>query len=323
MLKMNEDNHPPPASTANDSGDEPSYSMSVSSPAPVFNGESQSKEKTSFSFSGFIKDLISKRQDTSLREAIEEYIETPEDEAIGDSVAQHEKALFSNILKLRDLPVTKLMIPRADIVAVDVNTPVPELLSILAEKQSSRVPVYQNTLDEILGTIHLKDIIGAIAHGEEIVIRNLITEVPIISPSMPALDLLLTMRETRRHMAMVVDEYGGIDGLVTIGDVIESIVGEIDDEHDDEDTPQIRTLKDGSLIADGRVYLEDFEASYGQFFSEEEHEETETLAGIIFMIAGRIPGRGEIITHSSGLVFEVLDADQRSIRHIKIYYPGE
>ncbi len=270
---------------------------------------------------GFLSRIISackKQPDTTLREAIEEYIEEPQNTDL-DPVSLHERGLFSNILKLRDIRVVKIMVPRADIAAIDINTSEKELFALLAEKQYSRIPVYKDTLDDVLGTIHLKDIMEALAKGEPIEIKALLTETPIVAPSMPLLDLLMTMRESRRHMALVVDEYGGIDGLVTIGDVIDAIVGEIDDEHDIDETTQITEAPDGSIRVDARVYIEDFEKQFGTIFTDEDRQESETLGGLMFALAGRVPVRGEVLTHDeSGAIFEVLDADRRRIKSIKI-----
>lgn len=307
MLKMSDNNDP--SSPAPPSSEKEGYA-----------GASQTNASPS-KRPGLIARLIGAfkpQQDSpTLREAIEEYVVEPEN-TTPDPVTLHEKEIFSNILKLRDIPVYKIMVPRADIVAIDVDTPPDEVLSVLAEKQYSRIPVYKGTLDDVIGTIHLKDVIRTLAQGKDIILKDIITEIPIVSPAMPALDLLLTMRETRRHMALVVDEYGGIDGLVTIGDVGVSIVGEIDDEHDIDEAEMIASINDGSIVADARVYIEDFEEEYGEHFSEEEREENETLGGLVFMLAGRVPVRGEVLNHDSGIVFEVLDADQRRIKRLKI-----
>ncbi|GJL84669.1 MAG: hemolysin C [Micavibrio sp.] len=265
-----------------------------------------------------IVETVKGKPDTSLRETLEEYIEEePKDSAL-DSVSTHEKALLANILNLRDLKVVDVMIPRADIVSIEVGTTQKELLELLAEKQHSRLPVYKETLDNVLGTIHIKDILAALAKGEKIKVKNLVREIPIVAPSMHALDLLLQMRESRKHMTLVVDEFGGIDGLVAIGDVIESIVGEIDDEYDPDDTPQLTENADGSVLADARVDIEEFEEKYGQILSDEEREESTTLGGLVFSLAGRIPTRGEVLKHDNGMVFEVLDASPRHINQIRI-----
>lgn len=234
-----------------------------------------------------------------------------------DFITAHERALLSNILKLRELKVISVMIPRAEIVAVEIGTTPQELTALVAEKQYSRILAYRETLDDILGTIHLKDIAAAFARGEEPDITKMITDIPIVSPAMSILNLLMKMRQSRRHMALVVDEYGGIDGLVTMGDVIESIIGEIDDEHATE-SPQIIEKEDGSIVVDAHLYISDFEARFGPVFSSEERETHDTLSGLVSTIAGRIPARGEILPHSTGMVFEIIEADPRRINLLRV-----
>ncbi|HPD82458.1 MAG: hemolysin family protein [Alphaproteobacteria bacterium] len=260
-----------------------------------------------------------KNDSDGLREALEEYIEELEDDNNDNpSIAKHEQALISNVLKLRNTTVIDVMIPRADIAAIEVNADQQALMSLLAEKPYSRIPVYHETLDEILGTVHIKDILSIVAEKSELNLRSLVRPVPIVSPSLPVLDLLLKMKNDKKHMVMVIDEYGGIDGLATIGDVIEAIVGDFDDEFDIDDDPQMIERNDGSVIADSRVDIEEFEDEYGQIFSTEEREEVDTLGGLVVYIASRIPARGEVIKHESGMVFEILDADQRRINSMRI-----
>ncbi|MBL4805328.1 MAG: HlyC/CorC family transporter [Alphaproteobacteria bacterium] len=263
------------------------------------------------------------KNDNGLREAIEEYIVEPLEELHTDPVSSHERLLLSNILKLQDLNVVNVMVPRADIVALDVNSSKDELFALLAEKQCSRFPVYKDTLDEVLGTVHIKDIVEQIANKQKVNLLDVMAEVPIVSPSMPVLDLVLKMRSSRRHMALVVDEYGGIDGLVTIGDIIEAIIGEVDDEHDIQNEPTMKENRDGSIVADARVNLQEFEDRFGTILSEEEREESDTLGGLVFDIAGRVPARGEVITHDTGMVFEVLEGDPRRIDRVKITHIPE
>lgn len=315
MLKMNEKDENKESDTADmqDSYTGPAAVESVSG----INGKAPEYVRQSFLQS--IKSILRGKNDTSLREAIEEYIEEADNgEEIVSSVTSHERVLLSNILKLRDMTVTDVMIPRADIAAIDIGTSQKELLSLLSQKQFSRIPVYRNTLDEVVGTIHIKDVLALLAKGKKVNISELIREVPIISPSMHVLDLLLMMRELRKHMMLVVDEYGGIDGLVTIGDVVESIVGEIDDEYDQSDEPHIMTNNDGTVYASGRVNIEDLEKEYGAFLNDDEREDIDTLGGLVFALAGRVPARGEILTHESGLVFEVIDADPRRVSRLQI-----
>lgn len=265
-----------------------------------------------------IKAKFRPKADTGLREALADYIAESDDGADPASPHAHERSLIENILSLRDLTVMDVMIPRVDIVAIDVTMSQSALLSLLAEKQFSRLPVYRDNPDDILGTLHIKDILAALAQGKEIHIPDLIRDVPIISPSMPVLDLLLMMKQKRRHMALVVDEYGGIDGLATIGDVLEAIVGEVEDEYDQNSETGFHRRDDGSIEADGRVPVETFEDQFGTVLDEEEREDVDTLGGLVFHLAGRIPARGEIITHESGMQFEVLDADLRRVKRVLI-----
>ena len=256
-----------------------------------------------------------------LREAIEEAIEqTAQDEENSGlaSGSEQERLLITNILELRDLTSLDVMIPRADIAALDIHAEPDELMTLFAEKQNTRIPIYDGTLDNLIGTIHIKDYMTKMATKKPISLRSLIRDVPLVSPAMSALDLLLFFQENGRHMAMVVDEYGGIDGLVTIGDVIEAIVGDIEDEYDNGHDPAINRNEDGNLVADARYDIEDFEAEYGEILSEEEREDIDTLAGLVFTLAGRVPGRGEVLTHSSGVEFEVLEADPRRINRVVI-----
>ncbi|MEM8833208.1 MAG: hemolysin family protein [Pseudomonadota bacterium] len=267
-----------------------------------------------------IKALFSKPKNgnDSLREVLEEYIEKSDEEPIDASIAAHESAIISNVLKLRDRTAIDVMIPRADIAAIEVEAGQEELMELLSKHQFSRIPVYRDNMDNILGTVHIKDILSHVAGRLEINLRSLIRPVPIVSPSLPVLDLLLKMQSDKKHMVLVVDEYGGIDGLATIGDVIEAIVGEFDDEFDTETAPQMTIGDDGSVTADARFDVEDFEEKFGKILTEEEREEVDTLGGLVFFTASRIPARGEIIKHESGMVFEIVDADQRKINRLRI-----
>jgi len=259
---------------------------------------------------------FSKKPDS---DPILQYADIVDDDEDDDLITAHERTLLSNILKLRDETVINVMVPRADIIAVDVNTPLPDLLTLLSAHQFSRLPVYEDNLDHVIGSLHIKDIMAAMAAGKEVSIRDAVTDIPVISPAMPTLDLILEMRQSRRHMALVVDEHGGIDGLVTLNDIIEEIVGEIEDEHDNEaDEPQMIREENGSILADARIHLDDFEAAHGAFLDQEERDEIETLGGLVFAIAGRIPKRGEVLKHKSGMVFEVLEADPRRVHKVRV-----
>lgn len=230
----------------------------------------------------------------------------------------HERTLIVNILKLQDETVEDVMVPRADIIAIEESASQQELMSLLSEHQFSRIPVYKDQLDDIIGTIHIKDILAKLANGDQIVISDMIRPIPIVSPAMQVSDLILFMKENRKHMVLIVDEYGGIDGLVTLGDIIETIVGEIEDEYDTSTHNILLERQDGTILAEGRVELEEFEDRFGDVFTEDDHEEADTLGGLVFSIAGRIPARGEIIEHDNGLEFEILDAGPRRINRLKI-----
>lgn len=269
----------------------------------------------------WIKSLLSKKetQEDDLRDALEEYIEELSGSETEEVQSVEERSLISNILNLRDMTVSDVMIPRADIVAIDVETSSLDLLSLLSEKQFSRIPVYRETLDDILGTVHVKDVLANLAQNKPIVISELIREAPIISPALRVINLILLMRENKKHLAFVVDEYGGIDGLVTIGDLIESIIGKIHDEHESQED-DVLIEHNGGIIADGRLPIEDFEAQFGTVLMDEDRDDVNTLGGFLFSLASRVPGRGEILSHEdSGMSFEILEADPRRVSKVRIH----
>ena len=238
------------------------------------------------------------------------------------SEQSHERKLIENILEIRDQPISELMVPRADIVAVETDTERDALLRLLVDRSHSRLPVYRDTLDDVIGIVHIKDVLASIARGADFALPDIVRPVSIVAPSMRVLDLLLDMRKTRQHMALVVDEFGGIDGLITIEDLVEGIVGEITDEHDRAVSPSMVEKADGSLLADARVPIEDFEERVGPVLEQDERDEVDTLGGLVFSLAGRVPSRGELLTHpSSGLEFEIIDADPRRIKRIRVRNP--
>ncbi len=266
----------------------------------------------------WVRNMINRgKSETTLREALDEFIGNAEENGAPTTDAGHERALIYNVAKLRDMTVLDVMIPRADIIALDIGTSQKELLSLLSEKQFSRLPIYRETLDDVIGTIHIKDILATLARGKQIDIKELVRDAPIVSPSMPVLDLILMMKQQRKHMALVVDEYGGIDGLVTIGDVIEAIIGEVDDEYNSDEELHLFESQHG-VVADGRIDIDTFEKKYGVFLNDDEREDIDTIGGLIFSMSGRIPARGEILSHRSGLVFEILDADPRRVNRVLI-----
>jgi len=267
-------------------------------------------------FGGWLRNILRRRGDNTLRDAIEELIE--EQSGAEGSLDASERVLLANILKLRDRTVVDAMVPRVDIVAVDLSITFQELVARIAEEGHSRIPVYRDTLDDVVGIVHIKDVMACIALNKPAELKDIVRDVQIVAPSMPVLDLLLQMRQTRQHMAMVVDEFGGIDGLVTIEDLVEEIVGEIEDEHDDALEPSMIEKPDGILLVDARVPIELFEERVGRLLEDDERQDIDTLGGLVVFLAGRVPGRGELLPHPSGLEFEVLDADPRRVKRVRV-----
>ena len=239
----------------------------------------------------------------------------------GDALAisPAERQIIENALSLNELTVADVMAPRADIDAIDVALGVEGAVQKARETYHSRLPVYRRDLDDVIGMIHVKDLLVALTSPTPPTdLAALLRDVLFVVPSMRAIELLLKMRVSRTHMALVVDEYGGIDGLVTVEDVIEEIVGEMRDEHDLEATPELVDQPDGSIVADARTFLDDFEEHVGFILSEEEREEIDTIGGLVVTLLGRVPTRGEIITHPSGIEFEVLAGDPRRVHRLRV-----
>jgi magnesium and cobalt transporter len=267
----------------------------------------------------FLRMIRRPRNGESLRETLDEMIEEPA-AADGDQpLSGHERVLIGNILKVHDHTAADVMVPRVDIVALDIETPFAEVVECMVEQGHSRVPVYRETLDDVIGFIHVKDVLGPVAEQRETKLPPMLRKVLFVAPSVPILDLLVQMRQARTHIAMVVDEFGGIDGLVTIEDLIEEIVGEIEDEHDEAEGPSMVERTDGSLIADARTPIEVLEEHQGtRLRPTGDQEEVDTLGGLVSSLAGRVPKRGEVFAHPSGIEFEVLDADPRRIKRLRV-----
>jgi CBS domain containing-hemolysin-like protein len=237
----------------------------------------------------------------------------------GTAITPQERFLIGNILKVHELNAGDVMVPRVDIVALDIDQPFSEVVKCMVEHGHSRVPVYRETLDDVIGFIHVKDVLAPVADRRPAKLERLLRKVLFVAPSLPILDLLVQMRQARTHIAMVVDEFGGIDGLVTIEDLIEEIVGEIEDEHDEPETPTLVERPDGSIIADARIPIDSVEEQRGISLRPQGEDETvDTLGGLVFTLAGRVPKRGEIIAHPDGIEFEVLDADPRRVKRMRL-----
>ena len=284
---------------------------------PRRNG-ADSENSISGTLKGYLQRLIRPRNgDNTVRGALEELIEEYPDAET--PIDDEQRVLLENILNLRDRTIADVMVPRADIVAINVDAKLDEIIGLINEEAHSRVPVFQETLDDAIGMVHIKDVLAAQQKGNGFGLRAIIRPVLFVAPSMQVLELLLEMRVKRTHMALVVDEFGGVDGLLTIEDLVEEIVGEIEDEHDQDDEPTWSLRPDGAMDADARLEIEDFEKVVGDVLSDEEREEMDTLGGLVFSLAGRVPVRGELVRHESGLEIEILDADPRRIKKLRVH----
>jgi CBS domain containing-hemolysin-like protein len=275
----------------------------------------------------------------SVRDDIEDALE----ESASAEFTPQERAILKNVLALRDVRVADIMVPRADVIALAIETPLRDVLALFRTAGHSRLPVYEDTLDDPRGMIHIRDFVVFLASdphfglmatagksedasGAEsgldmpLSAAKILRPVLYAPPSMPALDLLLKMQASRTHMALVIDEYGGTDGLVSIEDVVESIVGDIEDEHDEAETPELHPSGDGGFVAEARASLADVSEAVGfDFASLADAEEVDTIGGLVTAAAGRVPGRGEILRGPGEFEFEVLDADPRRIKRLKVW----
>jgi len=271
--------------------------------------------------------------------------------AIDAGFSPKESIMLQNILGLRERRVVDVMVPRADIIAVRQGTTLGELMKVFASAGHSRLVVYDEMLDDAVGMVHIRDLVAFMteraqppsgakprrrkppASGLDLTAvdltmplsaAKLIREMLFVPPSMPAMDLLARMQTSRIHLALVVDEYGGADGVVSIEDIVEQIVGEIEDEHDEDDAPTVVPQADGSFLADARAQLDDVTATVGAEFDVGDiANEVDTLSGYIATRIGRVPVRGEVVPGPGPLEIEVLDADPRRVKKLKIYRSAE
>lgn len=303
-----------------------------------------------------VRSALGGNGDSSLRESLEDVIEQHDVE--GKSLSDEERSMLQNILAFGELRVEDVMVPRADIVAVENVTSIGDLINVFRTAGHSRLPVYRDTLDDPIGMVHIKDVMGWIAAkglrkprakkpsksaqpqqakpapkppatAPDLSKADLSTplsdtrirrEVLFVPPSMPAIDLLVKMQSTRIHMAIIVDEYGGTDGLASFEDVVEEIVGEIEDEHDADDVPLIADIP-GGYDADARLPIEDLEELLGfeVGLADRDDEDIDTLGGLVVSMIGRVPVRGELIRHDAGIEFEVLQGDPRRLKKLRIH----
>lgn len=264
---------------------------------------------------------VNKSSNSSLKQSIETVLDNNYKEAEG--ISKQERLMLLNILKIDGIRSSDIMIPRADIGAVEINDSFEKVLEVFIKEAHSRVPVYEKNLDNVIGMVHIKDLVNYQNKKkiEANFLKDLKRDILEIPPSMPVLDLLLKMQMTRLHMGVVIDEYGCTDGLVTIEDVIEEITGEIEDEHDEENLPILIKSSSNTFEASARVEIDELQKVTNIQFFESVDEDVDTLGGLIFSIAGRIPQRGEIIKHNSGTTFEIKDADPMKIKSVKVSTP--
>jgi CBS domain containing-hemolysin-like protein len=254
---------------------------------------------------------------STMRDELTDLIETSISE-MESGFDINEGLLLRNMLGLRDITAEDVMVPRADIVSVDIADGFDSVMRQISEASHSRVPAYEGGVDSIVGMLHIKDLLLHLLQEKQPALSGLLRPVLFVSPSIRLLELLQEMRLKRQHLALVVDEYGGIDGLITIEDLVEEIVGEIQDEHDDDEAPHVEIAHDGSATANARLEISVLEDMFGDLLDESEREEVDTIGGLVFSLAGRVPVRGEVIRHPSGLEFEILDSDPRRISLIRI-----
>lgn len=322
--------------------------------SPVANGAAgeDNKQTSTANWLQSIRAILGLSPQTSVRDAIEGALKSVD--ASVEPFTETERVMFERLLRFGASRVEDLMVPRADITAIDEDEPLSELIRTFDEAGVSRVPVYRETLDDPRGMIHVKDLFGWLVaeatggHDKSVkagkagesprdwtkldlsgldLSRPVTTlkirrQVLFVPPSMPAADLLIKMQSTRIHMALIVDEYGGTDGLVTIEDLVEQIVGDIEDEHDEAEENLIQADAKHGIIANARAPIADLEQHIAIKLVDVENEsDVDTIGGLVFSLVGRVPGRGELVRHASGVEFEVLDADPRRIKKLKVHLP--
>lgn len=260
---------------------------------------------------------LGRNGETTWRESVEELLE--EEEEVAEQIRPEERDLLKNLLRFCNQRVEDAMLPRSDIVAVEQGASLQEVVALIKAHGHSRMPVYRETLDDVVGMVHMRDVMASWGSDRPFSLRDVMRRMLFVPPSMPVIDLLAEMRRSRLHMAVIVDEYGGTDGLATIEDLIEEIVGEIEDEHDVPETLELEVFSDGSIEADARTPIGDLEERLGMSLLEgEDEEDIDTVGGLVSALAGRVPRRRDRVAHPSGVEFEILDADLRRIKRVRV-----
>lgn len=258
-------------------------------------------------------------EEGGLRATLEELIQDRSGDGEGERLSESERRLLLNALAFGELEVADVMVPRADIKAVEAGTDLRGVIDAIVQARHSRLPVYRQNLDDVIGVVHVKDLLPFWGDGAAFDLASVARRILVVPPSMRVVDLLREMRDSGVHMAVVVDEFGGTDGLVTIEDVVQEIVGEIQDEDRGEAPAELVRREDGSLDVDGRIDLEELEAALGvRLLDEDSEDDADTLGGLLFMMLDRVPARGERVRHPTGFEFEVIDADPRRIKRVRV-----
>lgn len=281
------------------------------------------EEENSQETGNFLTRWFRPRQSETVRETIEDLIEEAAENGDQD-FNEHEQLLLNNVLDLRDRKCGNIMIPRAEIVAFPKDGNIIDLAKLMISEGHSRIPIYGESMDDIVGIVHVIDLVkGVLNNQKDLQVAEIVSDkIKFVSPEKRVSDLLKEMQQEKIHMAVVVDDYGGIDGLVTIEDLLEEIVGDIEDEYDHDEDPIICNQKNGNVLAEGKAELEEIKEACGldlyEGLSDEEADEIETLNGLIFHLIQRVPERGEIINGLNGIKFRILEADSCQIKKAMI-----
>ena len=273
------------------------------------------------SFISNIKSIFFSSNKENIKDVLEDIIEDNGNSV--ESIDDGTKKIFKNIIQLNDKCIEDVMIPRADIDAVSSSIKINQLITFINKTKHSRIPVYDENLDKVIGMVHIRDLFEKINKNVKVkrdikISKSIVRKILFSSPSMRILDLLLKMRSEQIHMSIVVDEFGGTNGLVTIEDLVEEIVGEIKDEHDFEEIDIIKKISKKTYEFSARVTVAEFEKKLGVFFESVDKEDIDTVGGLVFNLIGKIPSRGQVIAHKSGLEFTILDADTRKIKRLLV-----
>jgi CBS domain containing-hemolysin-like protein len=268
-----------------------------------------------------IKSIFFSSNKENIKDVLEDIIEDNGNSV--ESIDDGTKKIFKNIIQLNDKCIEDVMIPRADIDAVSSSIKINQLITFINKTKHSRIPVYDENLDKVIGMVHIRDLFEKINKTAKVkrdikISKSIVRKILFSSPSMRILDLLLKMRSEQIHMSIVVDEFGGTNGLVTIEDLVEEIVGEIKDEHDFEEIDIIKKISKKTYEVSARVTVDEFEKKLGVFFESVDKEDIDTVGGLVFNLIGKIPSRGQVIGHKSGLEFTILDADTRKIKRLLV-----